>query len=102
MSYVHNPRVFYEVAIHLAVCVLLLQGLPTTQRPRDTFLTVLQQRATSYGWWAHMKVTPSLPHLHTYFCSTRFIVNITHHQHDNDRNLQVIDSYACYLVWLLP
>ena len=42
------PVLFYEVAIHLAVCVLLLQGLPISQRPRATFLTVLQQRATSY------------------------------------------------------
>jgi len=48
VSYVHNPYVFYEVAIRLKVCVLLLQVLPTNQRPRATFLTVLQQRATSY------------------------------------------------------
>jgi len=33
--------VFYEVAIRLEVCVLLLQGWPTSQRPRATFLTVL-------------------------------------------------------------
>jgi len=50
MSYVHNPCVFYEVAIHLELCVLLLQGLRTSQRPRVTFLTVLQERAASYTW----------------------------------------------------
>jgi len=44
-----------------------------------------------------MNITPSLPHLHTYLCSARFIVNITH-QHDNDRNLQAIYCYACCLV----
>jgi len=71
----------------LEVCVLLLQGWPTSQIPRATFLTVLQQRATLYTW-AHMNVTPSLPLSHTYFCKARFIVNITHHQHDNDRTLQ--------------
>ena len=38
MSYVHSPCVLYEVAIHLEVCVLLLPGLPTSQRPRATFL----------------------------------------------------------------
>jgi len=31
--------VFYKVAICLEVCVLLLQGLPTSQRPRVTFPT---------------------------------------------------------------
>jgi len=39
---------------------------------------------------------------HTYFCLARFIVNITHHQCDNDRTLQAIYSYACYVVGLLP
>jgi len=29
------------------------------------------------------------------------IVNITHYQHDNDRTLQGIYCYACYLVGLL-
>jgi len=37
------PVFFYEVAIRLEVCVLLLQGLPTSLRPRVTFLTVLQK-----------------------------------------------------------
>jgi len=36
-----------------------MQGWPTSQRSRATFLTVLQQRATSYTW-AHMNITPSL------------------------------------------
>ena len=85
------------MAIRLEVCVLLCQGWPTSQRPRATFLTVLQQRATSYIW-AHMNITPSLPHSHTYFFIATFIVNITHHQHDNDRTLQGIYCYACYLV----
>jgi len=88
MSYVHNPCAFYEVAIRLEVCVLLLQGWPTSQRPTATFLTVLQERAASCTWWAHMNVTPSLPHLRTYFCLARFSVNITHYQHDNDRTSQ--------------
>jgi len=35
-----------------------------------------------------------------YLCSARFIVNITH-QHDNNRTLQAIYCYACYLVGLL-
>jgi len=38
---------------------------------------------------------------HTYFCLPGFIVNITHHQHDNNRTLQGIYCYACYLVGLL-
>jgi len=62
---------FFEVAILLEVCVLLLWGLPTNHRPRATFLTVLQQRATSYTRWAHMNVTPSLPHSHTRPASSR-------------------------------
>jgi len=65
MSYVHNPCVFYEVAICLEVRVLQLQGWPTSQKPRATFLTVLQQRVISYTW-AHMQnITSSLPHPHT-------------------------------------
>jgi len=75
MLYVHNPCVLYEVAIRLdlEVCVLFLLGWPTSQRPRATFLTVLQQRATSYTW-AHMNVNSSLPHSHmTYFCLATFI-----------------------------
>jgi len=39
--YVHNPCVFHEVTIRSEVCVLLLEGWPTSQRPRVTFLTVL-------------------------------------------------------------
>jgi len=56
-------------------------------------------RVTSYTW-AHMNITPSLPHSNTYLGLARFIVNITH-QHDNDRTLQGIYCYACYLVELL-
>jgi len=44
-----------------------------------------------------MNIAPSLPHSHTYLCSARFIVTITH-EHDNDRNLQAIHFYTCYLV----
>jgi len=51
--------------------------------------------------WAHMNITLSLPHSHTYFCLARFIVNITHHQHDNDKTLQGITCYACSLVGIL-
>jgi len=60
------PVFFYEVAICLEVCVLLLQGLPTSLRPRVTFLTVLQERAASYTWWAHIERNPiasSLTHI---------------------------------------
>jgi len=49
--------------------------------------------------WAHMYITPSLPHSHIYLCSSRFIV-ITQ-QHDNDRTLQAIYCYPCSLVGLL-
>jgi len=38
-----------------------MQGWPTSQTPKATFLTVLPQRATSYTW-THMNVTPTLPH----------------------------------------
>jgi len=33
-----------------------------------------------------------------YFCLARFIVNITHHQYNNNRILQGIYCYACYLM----
>jgi len=46
--------VFFVVAIRLEVCVLLLKGWPTSQKPRATYLSVLQQRVISYTW-AHMK-----------------------------------------------
>jgi len=87
------------VAIRLEVCVLLLQGPPTSQRPRTTFLTVLPRRATSYtqmGTHEHHPISSS----HTYFCLARFIVNITH-QHDNDRTLKAIYCCACYFVGFL-
>jgi len=77
----------------------LCQGWPTSQRPTATFPIVLPQRATSHTW-AHMNVTPSLPHSNTYLCSATFIVNITH-QHDKDRNLQAVYCYVCYLVGFL-
>jgi len=65
MPYVHNLCVFYEVAIRLEVCVLLLQGLPTSQRPRVTFLTVLQERATPYMMGTHERspIASSLTHI---------------------------------------
>jgi len=72
------------------------KGWSTSLRSRAPFLAVLPQRATSYTW-AHMNITPSLPRSHTYICSARFIVNITH-EHDNDRNLQAVYCYACYVV----
>jgi len=46
-----------------------------------------------HKWTSHH---PFLVHL----CSARFIVNIAH-EHDNDRTLQTIYCYACYLVGLL-
>ena len=61
----------------------LMQGWPTSQRSRATFVTVLPYRASSHTC-AHMDITPFLPHSHAYFFSARFSVNITH-QHDNDR-----------------
>jgi len=44
-----------------------------------------------------MNITISFPHSHTYLCSARIIVNITH-QRDNDRTLQSIYCCACYIV----
>jgi len=44
-----------------------------------------------------MNITPCLPHSHTLGI---FIVN-TIHQHDNNKTLQAIYCYACYLVGLL-
>jgi len=74
----------------------LFQGWPTSQRPRAIFLAVLPRKTTSCTG-AHMNMTPSLRHSHTYLCSTRFIVKIPH-QHDTYGNLQAICCYACYLV----
>jgi len=55
---------------------------------------VLPQRATSYTHGHTWKLPhPFLNHTHT-------SVNITH-QHDNDRTLQAIYCYACYLEGLL-
>jgi len=48
-----------------------------------------------------MNITSSLPHSHAYFCLAKFFVNVTHHQHDNNRTLQGIHCYACYLVGFL-
>ena len=79
--------------------LFICQGWPTSQRPRATFLTVLPQRATSYTL-AHMKITPSFPHWHTYPYSTTFVVH-TAHQHGNDRIFQAIYCHACYLAGLL-
>jgi len=42
---------------------------------------VLPRRVASQ--WAHANITSPLHHL-KYFCSARFVVNITH-KHDNDR-----------------
>ena len=76
-----------------------MAGVAISQRPRTTFLTVLRYRATSYTW-AHMNITSSLPHSHTYLCSAKFTVNITH-QHDNHRTSQLIYCFAYYFVGLL-
>ena len=46
-----------------------------------------------------MNITISLPHPHTYLYLVRFIVNITH-QHDNNKTLQGIYCYECYLLGL--
>jgi len=75
-------------------------GQPVRDQEPHFFTSVLPQRTTTYTW-AHMNISPSLPHPHTYLCITRIIVNITH-QHDNDRTLQkAIYCYACHLVGLL-
>jgi len=50
---------------------MLNQGWLTSQRPKATFLIVLLQRATWYSW-AHMNITPSIPHSLTHICSARF------------------------------
>jgi len=60
----------------------LCQGWPTSQRPTATFI-VLPQRSTSHTW-AHISITPCLPHTNTYLCSATFIVMIAH-QHDKNR-----------------
>jgi len=57
----------------------LVRGWPTSQRA--TFLTALLQTATSHIL-AHVNITPSFPHSHTYLCSARFIVNTTHQHND--------------------
>jgi len=46
------------------------------------------------GSHEHHPTSSSLTHTP---CSARYIVNITH-QHDNDRTLQAVYCYACYLV----
>ena len=75
--------------IGLCVC-LAIAGVATSQRPRATFLIVLQQSATSctlsMGTHEHNPISSSL----TYFCLARFIVNITYHQYENNRTLQGI------------
>ena len=89
----------YIGGLELGRCVLLLlQGWPTSQRVTATFLTVFQQNATcDVHLYGHTWRTVST------FCLARlrFIVNITHHQHDNNKTLQGIYCYACYLVRLL-
>ena len=99
MSYVHNPCVFYEVAIRLEVCALLLQGWPTSQRPWAIFLPVSYSKEphhTHGNTW-----TNAISSSHTYFCWARSIVNIRHHQHDSDKTSQCIYCYACCLVGCL-
>jgi len=61
---------------------LLCQGWPTSQRPTATFI-MLPQSATSHTW-AHMSITPSLPHSNTYLCSATIIIMITQ-QHDKNK-----------------
>ena len=76
-----------------------VRGIQPVRDQEPHFSFVLLQRATSYTW-AHINITPSLPHSHTRLCSARFIVNITH-QHDNGITLPATYCYACYLVLLL-
>jgi len=55
---------FYEVAVCLEVRIWLLQVWPTSQRPRATFIAVLQQRATSYmGTHEHIPIFSSFTHI---------------------------------------
>ena len=95
------PVFFHEVAIRLRVglCVLLLQGWPTIQKPRTHFLLCCSKEPDH----THGRTWRTKPHLfltHEHICLARFIANITHRQ-DNDRTLQGICSYACYLMRLL-
>jgi len=95
------------ISIIISIWFLLYQGWPTSQGPRDTSLTVLPQRATSYTW-AYMNITPALPHAHTYLCSARFIVSISHrhsHQacfhavcksHPGFHGEQLVQNFATY------
>ena len=61
---------------------------------------LLCYRKESHHTHGHTWTSPLFLHSHTYLCSARFIVNITH-QHNNDRTLQAVYCYACYLVGLL-
>jgi len=103
VKYPWPPLVWY---IHTSTFVTLGEERPPIrdQEPHysvtaKSHIPVLPQRATSYTW-AHMNITPSLPHSNTYLCSARFIVNTTD-QHDNDKTLQASCCYACCLVGLL-
>jgi len=44
----------------------------TSQIPRATLLTVLPQSHINHKW-AHVKITPSLPHSHTYLSTTETV-----------------------------
>jgi len=70
----HLGRAYSLGTTGTEVCVLLLQGWPTGQRPRATFLIVSQQRATSYTR-AHMNITPSLPHSHILLFLSLFAIS---------------------------
>jgi len=83
----------FDVSTTLMLSLQGRGGQPVRQSA--TFLTASPQRVTSYTW-AHMNITPSLPHWNTYLCSTGFIANTTH-QYDNDGTLQAIYCYAWYL-----
>ena len=79
----------------LEVCVLLLQGWPTSQRPSKSHNSYCVTAVSHIIHMTHMSITPSLPCSHIYLCLDRFIVHITH-QHGNDRTLQIIYCYACF------
>jgi len=75
------------------------QVMQTSQKNKSHISYCITAKSMSYTL-AHMNIAPSLPHWNTYLCSAMFAANITH-QHHNDRPLQAIYCYACYLVEFL-
>jgi len=96
-----RPRVGHRCFRNRPMCLAFAGVTNQSETKRNISYCVTAKRHIMYI--AHMNITPSLPHSHTYLWLARFIVNITHHQHDNNRTLQGIycNCYACYSVGLL-